>query len=220
MYILATIKPWNIKKYNILNLEGDWHLIVSPSKYADITIYKPRYVFFVHWSELVPKDIYDNYECIGFHVGDLPYERGGSPVQNRILEGKYHTKITAFRIGEGIDTGDIYLKRNICLNGGGEEIFIRASNIIFDDMIPYIVKNHPIPVVQTGVGSISKRRKPEESEITTPIGLTRLNDFIRMLDADTYPPAFIRYGNLKIEFTRPSLKTGYLVADVRIGEIE
>ncbi len=219
-YVVALTKKWNLRKFDKLKLDGNWFMITSPEEYDTIRRVKPRYMFFVHWSWLVPKDIYENYECVGFHVGDLPEGRGGSPIQNRIMEGVYHTKLTAFRIGGGIDAGDVYLKRDLCLNGGGEEIYIRASDIIFDNMIPYIVRNNPIPKLQEGVGTISKRRKSEESEIKTPISLSRLNDFVRMLDADTYPTAFIRYGNLRIEFTRSSLKTDCLLADARIEVIE
>ena len=42
---------------------------------------------------------------------DLPYGRGGSPLQNLILKGKKTTKITAFKMIDKIDAGPIYLKK-------------------------------------------------------------------------------------------------------------
>jgi methionyl-tRNA formyltransferase len=41
-------------------------------------------------------------------------------------------------------------------------------------------------------------------------------DLIRMLDADSYPKAFIKVGNLRLEFTRASRKADNLIADVKI----
>ena len=41
---------------------------------------------------------------------DLPYGRGGSPLQNLIANKIYDTKISAIRAEGGIDTGRIYLK--------------------------------------------------------------------------------------------------------------
>ncbi|KKN72335.1 hypothetical protein LCGC14_0411620 [marine sediment metagenome] len=219
-YIVATTKRWNLIKFGNLILDGRWHLISSPSEYDQIAELNPRYVFFVHWSWRIPEEIYSRYECVGFHVGDLPNERGGSPIQNRIVEGIQHATLSAFRIDGGIDTGDVYLKKAICLNGGGEEIYMRVADLIFDDMIPAIVRDNPTPTPQMGTGTWYQRRKPFESEIITPTTLPELADFIRMLDADTYPPALIEYGNLRIEFTRPSLKTGYILADVKITEKE
>jgi methionyl-tRNA formyltransferase len=37
-----------------------------------------------------------------------------------------------------------------------------------------------------------------------------------MLDAEGYPPAFVRAGPFRIEFTRASLRTGRVLADARI----
>lgn len=219
-YVVALTKPWNVEKYKDLKLEGNWRSLTSPNGYRLLKIYKPRYVFFVHWSWLVPEEIYLKYECIGFHIGDLPLQRGGSPVQNMILEGVSHTKLSAFRIGKGIDTGDIYMKRDVCLNGTAEEIYIRVADVIFGDMIPNIVSSNLVPVAQQGKGMIYTRRKPEDSEVNLPMSLRQLYDFVRMLDCESYPPAFIRYGNLRIEFARASLKADCIVADARIKEDE
>ena len=220
-YCVATIKPWNIRNFEKhFGGSSQWHLITSPEEYDVIKQLKPRYVFFPHWSWLVPKGIYESVECVGFHEGDLPNERGGSPIQNRIMGGVYHTKITAFRIDGGIDTGGVYLKRDICLSGGGEEIYMRIADAVFGDMIPFIVANNPAPIPQEGTGTIFKRRKPEESEIRIPMSIRQLHDFIRALEMETYPKAFMRYGNLRLEFSRSSLKTDHLLADVRISEDE
>ena len=67
---------------------------------------------------------------------DLPYGRGGSPLQNLIQRGHNTTMLTALRCNEGCDTGDIYLKRSLSLCGTAEEIFIRADTII-EQMIDY-----------------------------------------------------------------------------------
>ena len=42
---------------------------------------------------------------------DLPFGRGGSPLQNLIVRGYKSTKLTAIKVQSGIDTGDIYLKK-------------------------------------------------------------------------------------------------------------
>ena len=55
--------------------------------------------------------IYENYESILFHMTDLPYGRGGSPLQNLITNKIYNTKITAIKVSKELDEGDIYLKK-------------------------------------------------------------------------------------------------------------
>ena len=41
---------------------------------------------------------------------DLPFGRGGSPLQNLIVRGFEETMTSAIKVTKGIDTGDIYLK--------------------------------------------------------------------------------------------------------------
>ena len=61
-----------------------------------------------------------------------------------------------------------------------------------------------------------KRRKPEQSELPADGRLEALYDHIRMLDAPSYPPAFIERGNFRIEFSGAQLREGELVAQVVI----
>ena len=65
---------------------------------------------------------------------DLPFGRGGSPLQNLIKNRFSETVITAIECSKEIDAGDIYLKEKLSLNGSAEEIFLRA-NIIIKRMI-------------------------------------------------------------------------------------
>jgi methionyl-tRNA formyltransferase len=61
-----------------------------------------------------------------------------------------------------------------------------------------------------------KRRKPQESEIGKLRSLEQLYDFIRMLDAEGYPRAFLDRLGFRFEFSRPALYDGRIVADVKI----
>src|SRR3989344_2525543 len=98
-YLVATIKPWNINvfKQKIRHFPGKWFLITDPKKLTTglIQRIKPRYIFFPHWSWLVPKEILELAECVCFHETDLPYGRGGSPIQNLIARGHKKTMVCA-----------------------------------------------------------------------------------------------------------------------------
>ncbi|MEI2420360.1 hypothetical protein V6O07_08795, partial [Arthrospira platensis SPKY2] len=104
-------------------------------------------------------------------------------------------------------------------HGSAEEIFIRASRVI-EEMMIQIVQNEPKPVPQKGDPIVFKRRKPEQSRLEEHSSLEDVFDKIRMLDAEGYPHAFLQIGSLKLEFTRASLKTDCVLADVRITKVE
>lgn len=108
-YVVATIRPWNIEQYHstIPTLRGVWHLITDPDELTidNLSSIRPRYIFFPHWSHKVPAEIIDRYECVCFHETDVPYGRGGSPLQNLIERGHKDTVVTALRMVEDFDAG-------------------------------------------------------------------------------------------------------------------
>lgn len=178
--------------------------------------WNPRYVFFPHWSYIISSKIYCKYECVVFHMTDLPYGRGGSPLQNLIVRGHTETKISALRVSKGIDTGDIYLKEKLLLNGKARDIFIRASNLI-GDIIKNIIDNQITPTPQQGEVVRFERRKPNQSDIKSLSSLSLVYDYIRMLDAPGYPKAFLETEYFKFEFTNADISNpDEIIANVRI----
>ncbi len=218
-YIVATIKDWHIKEFVNYSkkLSGNWHLITNKNKLTtkNIKQIKPKYIFFPHWSWLVSKEITNNYNCVCFHETDLPYGRGGSPIQNLILNGHKKTKITAFKMTQELDAGDIYTKVSLSLSGSAQEIFVRSSKIIAN-MIKTIVEQNPTPKTQTGKITNFNRRTPQQSVIPNNISLNKIYDFIRMLDADTYPKSYINYGNFRITFDNSKKSGTTICANVKI----
>ena len=219
-YILLTPKTWHTTLFRELSAEKPEEWLHIEQK-DDFTFEKlreinPQYVFIPHWSYIIPKEIFENYTCVVFHMTDLPYGRGGSPLQNLIVSGHTETKISAIKVEEGLDTGPVYMKRPVELHGTAEEIFIRMASVI-KGMIEEIIAEDLHPVAQQGESVVFKRRKPEESNIAQLETLEQLYDYIRMLDCEGYPHAFAEIGNFRLEFTRASVKGDEsIIADVRI----
>jgi methionyl-tRNA formyltransferase len=164
------------------------------------------WIFFVHWSLHVPESIYSSFKCVGFHMSDLPFGRGGSPLQNLILGGHKQTMISAFRVESELDAGPVYLKSPVSLKGSAEEILQRVSREIFN-MIRRIISENLEPTAQQGEVHLFRRRKPSESEITQISSIRALYDFVRMLDAEGYPRAFLRVGGSKIVLSNARLSS-------------
>jgi methionyl-tRNA formyltransferase len=146
---------------------------------------------------------------------DVPYGRGGSPLQNLISRGHRDTKLTALRMTEEVDAGPVYLKEPLSLEGSAEEIYLRATQLSAK-MIQRIVREQPVPKAQKGDVVRFTRRKPEESEIGSPASLEEFHNFIRMLDAEGYPRAFLNHGEFRLEFSRSSLREEHILANVKI----
>lgn len=220
-YVIVSAKPWHRRAFDRyrVKLAGDWTLIDSESDFtlARLNEIKPRYIFVLHWSLRVPDEITSRFECVCFHMTDVPYGRGGSPLQNLILRGHRETKLTALQMTAGLDEGPVYLKRSFGLEGSAQEIFDRIAELSFE-MADEIARTEPQPSPQTGDVVIFKRRKPAESELPREASPEQLYDFIRMLDAETYPHAFLDWGNFRLYFTNAQLRDGAVTAAVSIVE--
>jgi len=175
----------------------------------------PRYVFVPHWSKWIPSDVFENFETIIFHMTEVPFGRGGSPLQNLIARGIYETKISALRCVREMDAGAVYTTRPLSLYGSAEEIYMRANDRI-EEMILEIVTDEPDPERQVGEATIFFRRKPEDGDLGQLGTIRQVFDTIRMLDAPGYPKAFIEVNALRIEFNRATLTSEGVIADARI----
>ncbi len=223
-YIVATIKPWNIKifKKRICHYPGRWFLISDPKKLTLRLIkkIKPSYIFFPHWSWIVSTEILNLAECICFHETDLPYGRGGSPIQNLISRGHRKTMISAIRMEKGIDTGPVYFKKPVSLSGTAQEIFERNAKIVAGMIFDIITKSIVLKP-QKGRAVIFKRRTPDQGNIAkiSDPSLDRVYDLIRMLDAETYPKAFLEIAGFRLEFTKAQKNKNKIITRVEITKI-
>lgn len=219
-FVLVSEKSWHEDLFNNLvrTLPAKWTWLRTKEEFTPerLEALKPEKIFIPHWSHLIPAEIYSRYECIVFHMTDLPFGRGGSPLQSLIVRGLRSTKLSAIRIDEGIDTGDVYLKKDLSLEGTAQEIFIRAA-VVMEAMIAEILERNIVPLPQTGEPVVFKRRKPEESNIAYLKGIEEVYDYIRMLDCEGYPPAFLEIGEFRLEFNNATLEQDKtLTANVRI----
>lgn len=177
-------------------------------------------VFFPHWSWVVPDEIIDKFTCVCFHSTPLPYGRGGSPIQNMVLNGHRDTQVVALKMTNQLDAGPIYLRQDVSLIGGGEEVFRRIYQTTIS-MMKSLLTVLPSPTEQEGEVTIFTRRQSDDSKLDMDDSIDNIFDKIRILDVDNYPPAYIEIGDYKLTFTHPSMRlSGDIDAHVNIHKIK
>jgi len=221
-YLVVGCRTWNKKLFDdvISNYPGEWHFIGLREELTleKIRAIDPRFIFFLHWSWKVPDEIVDGFECICFHMTDVPFGRGGSPLQNLIVRGYRETKLSALRMTHEFDAGPVYLKQVLSLEGRAEDIYVRAGETAAS-MIASIIQGDVAPVPQSGEVVVFKRRTPDQSNVVHLESLPELYDHIRMLDAEDYPHAFLEAGRFRMEFVRAVRHPDRVVAEVRITQV-
>jgi methionyl-tRNA formyltransferase len=218
-YLVVATKSWNSRIFRdiIRRYPGNWNFIGTKEELTAERIKEisPRFIFFIHWSWKVPIEIVNDWECVCFHMTNVPYGRGGSPLQNLIVRGHSETRLTALRMVEEFDAGPVYFQRDLSLEGSAEEIYIRGAELA-GEMIQDLITNDIVPSSQEGTPTIFKRRKPNESEIPLCGTLKEMYNFIRMLDAEGYPKSYLSYKGFRFEFSGAVRYEGRLMANVSI----
>ena len=95
--------------------------VLQPERIKDFQFVKqienlnPDIIVVVAFGQILPKTILDipKYGCINVHASLLPKYRGAAPINWCIINGEKTTGITTMYMNEGLDTGDMILKREI-----------------------------------------------------------------------------------------------------------
>ena len=121
----------------------------------------PDLIAVVAYGKILPKNVIDfpKYGCINVHGSLLPEYRGAAPMQRAIIDGKSKTGITIMYMAEGLDTGDMLLKRELPIkeNDNFEDIHDRLG-ILGAEMLIEI-----IPMLE----SQSATRTPQDDSLST-----------------------------------------------------
>ncbi len=158
-------RTWAIRAYNLLGRVFDF--ASSPEELEEKTSNRHYdIIFFVGWSWMIKKELIQSSKCICMHPSPLPKYRGGSPIQNQIINGEKESAVTFFIMDEKMDHGNILWQEKLSLSGNLDCIFRDMSSLTRSG-ITHILNspNNEGKEQDHNEATIYKRRKPEDSEI-------------------------------------------------------
>ncbi len=68
---------------------------------------RPDFIVVAAYGQILPKAVLEIAPCINLHASILPKYRGASPIQSAIADRQEVSGVTAMKMDEGLDTGDI-----------------------------------------------------------------------------------------------------------------
>lgn len=190
-------RDWALKIYSSLEDEFDTLVIRSKKEYNEETIrkYNPDYVLFYGWSWIIDKKLLEDYTCIMLHPSPLPKYRGGSPIQNQIINGEKDSAVSLFIMDQGIDTGDLIAQEHLSLEGQLFDILDRITQIGTRLTLSFLKNGFTRLKQDEAQATFFPRRKVSENEITIEELLNKNGEYlynkIRMLQ-DPYPNSYIK----------------------------
>lgn len=98
--------------------------LFQPEKLRDEVLFsslralQPEVIVTMAYGKILPVEILTlpTKACLNVHVSLLPRHRGASPVQAAIAAGDEKSGITIMHMDQGLDTGDIFLKKELLLD--------------------------------------------------------------------------------------------------------
>ena len=128
--VKAAAEEYGIPVYQPLSLRKGEDAEESLRILHDIA---PELIVVTAYGQILPKEVLElpNHGCVNIHASLLPRYRGAAPINWVILNGETETGVTSMQMSEGLDTGDMLIKRSteIGENETYEELYARLSEM-------------------------------------------------------------------------------------------
>ena len=188
--------------------------------------YNPDVMVVVAFGQIIPLSILKmpKYGCVNIHGSLLPKYRGAAPIQWAVLDGEKETGITTILMDEGIDTGDILLKKTIKIDAD------ETSGSLFDKLMALGAKTILETLDELEKGSLTPTKQGESPTayakmLTKAMGLIDFTRSAKELDCfvrgmDPWPSAYTLLAGktLKLWKVRAVEKSGKAGSVIEIGK--
>lgn len=205
--VLTPKAGWMFKSLSLFvnQLQKDFDVVLLEDHrqlaQADVT-------FILSYQKIISRQYLSlSHHNIVVHASALPQGRGWSPIVWQILAGENVIPVSLFEAEESLDSGAIYLQKQLFLDGTELLPEIRAKlEALIISMCQTFLKQYLAgdlhPKVQQGKESYYRKRTPEDSELNIDISLREQFNLLRTVDNEAYPAYFYFAGRqyiVKIE---------------------
>lgn len=200
--VLSSYKSWFVKDgftFRLIDkLEAEIETVGGFYDHEDITGYWDI-VFIISYFKLVPKSFLNAHKHnLIVHESDLPKGKGWAPLFWQILKGKKTIPICLFEATEEVDTGKIYLKDCITLEGHelNKEIRKKQAEKTIDLCLRFLEDYEKLePKEQKGKESFYKKRNPMDSELDIDNTIRNQFNLLRIVNNNEFPVFFYMSGH-------------------------
>lgn len=126
--VKAEAEKYGIPVYQPLSLKKGEDAEEAMKILRDIA---PDLIVVTAYGQILPKSVLElpRYGCINIHASLLPKYRGAAPINWVLLSGETETGVTSMQMSEGLDTGDMLIKKSTKIgeNETYEELYARLA---------------------------------------------------------------------------------------------
>jgi len=173
----------------------------------------PDFIFVIGLSQIISQDILNlaTEYCIGFHPTPLPKHRGRAAIPWQIILGVRSSKVTFFKIDQGMDSGDIICQYPYRIEESdyAMDVYSKVCDALSKALTICI------PNIYNGTVSFIKQneneatyllaRRPEDGQINWNLPGRQIETLIRATSRP-YPGAFSYYKDTKVIFWKARIE--------------
>lgn len=135
----------------------------TPEMLAVLKEQDPDCIVVAAFGQLLKKEIlgFPQYGCINIHASLLPKLRGAAPIQWAVIQGDEKAGVTTMWMNEGLDTGDMLLKKEVLLEeketGGSlfDKLSLCGCDLILETL-DALEQGKAVRIPQTGESTYAK----------------------------------------------------------------
>lgn len=154
-------------------------------------VHSGDFLFLISCTQIVRPDVRARFRhCLVIHASDLPEGRGWSPQAWSVLCGDDHLTVSLLEAADPFDSGRIFCKRRIALDG--TELFDALHAKLYCcsmELLDWALEHadRVVPHEQVGTPTYWPRRQPEDSRIDPHKSIGEQFDLLRICDQDRFP---------------------------------
>jgi methionyl-tRNA formyltransferase len=179
--------------------------IKDQTSIGEIRALEPDVIVVMAYGQILPRDVLEipRSACLNLHASLLPRWRGAAPIQAAIAAGDRKTGITVMYIDEGLDTGDILLKReiNVLPNDTGGSLHDRLAQIATEALLESLQLlasgNAPRIAQENALASYASKLKREHGQIDWAESAEAIERKIRAFNP--WPGVFMKLDNQNLK---------------------
>jgi methionyl-tRNA formyltransferase len=204
--VLAGYRTWALHAFETLKIKYPQIEFIIVKNHDELLMFNDCIILCAGWSWIFKKNFIEKNKVICLmHPSDLPDYAGGSPIQNQVLDGVESTYATLFKADANIDSGPIFEKTCISLQGNISDIFVELERATVELFSNFIDCYPDVNYRQQNVKKIYKRITPNQSKVTkhtfTNMSAKQMYDFIRCR-TNPYPNVYLEDETGRIYFEK------------------
>jgi methionyl-tRNA formyltransferase len=185
----------------------------------------PDYIVTIAFGQILPPRVLETPRkgVVNVHASLLPEYRGANPIQWAVLDGKTETGLTTMFSDEGVDTGDMLLKRSLPIEaddttGSLSEKLAQMAGDVLLETLAELENGSLTPEKQNDtLATFAPKLKKEEAHIDWTASATVIKQRIQALTP--FPSAKVTFEDVVLKLGKVSVVEATETSDTSAGQV-